>query len=120
MHEFIRLTCSLCAAFTGNALVFSAMSVHLIPLLQGKGLTLTEAASIGALIGPMQVLGRVLEFTLLSRWNASTIASLAMWLLPTSLVLLAALNPQLGVMAAFAFLYGTATGDDHCARLDSR
>jgi MFS family permease len=112
LHRILRdpVFYGLCAAFTGNALVFSAMSVHLIPLLQGKGLTLREAAWIGALIGPMQVLGRVLEFTLLSRRSAATVGSLAMWLLPASLVLLAVLNPQLGVLAAFAFLYGTGNG----------
>lgn len=100
----------LCAAFTGNALVFSAMSVHLISLLQGKGLTLGEAAWIGALIGPMQVLGRVLEYTFLSRWSPSRVGTLAMWLLPVSLGLLAMLEPQLGIMAVFAMLYGSGNG----------
>src|SRR3569833_3152527 len=74
----------LCVAFTGNALVFSAMSVHFIPLLQGKGMPLSQAAWIAALIGPMQVLGRALEYAFLSRWHPSRVGTLAMWLLPAS------------------------------------
>jgi len=100
----------LCAAFTGNALVFSAMSVHLIPLLQGKGLSAGQAAWVGAMIGPMQVLGRIIEYTLLSRWSPSRVGSLAMWLLPVSLGLLAFAVPQLAMMAAFALLYGMGNG----------
>jgi MFS family permease len=100
----------LCAAFTGNALVFSAMSVHLIPLLQGKGLSAAQAAWVGAMIGPMQVLGRIIEYTMLSRWSPSRVGSLAMWLLPLSLVLLAVVVPQTAVMAAFALLYGMGNG----------
>jgi MFS family permease len=100
----------LCAAFTGNALVFSAMSVHLIPLLQGKGLSASQAAWVGAMIGPMQVLGRILEYTLLSRWSPSRVGSLAMWLLPISLGLLALAVPQSAVMAIFALLYGMGNG----------
>lgn len=100
----------LCAAFTGNAMVFSAVSVHLISLLHAKGLTLAQAAWIGALIGPMQVLGRVLEYAFLSHWKASRVGALAMWLLPASLALLAVVDPRLGAMAVFALLYGTGNG----------
>ncbi|WP_395701912.1 MFS transporter [Aquabacterium sp.] len=100
----------LCGAFTGNALVFSAMSVHLLPLLQAKGLSLADAAWIGALIGPMQVLGRVLEYTFLGRWKPSRVGQLAMWLLPLSLGLLALLPGGWPGLALFALLYGSGNG----------
>lgn len=100
----------LCAAFTGNALVFSAMSVHLIPLLQGKGLSAIDAAWVGAMIGPMQVLGRVIEYAFLSRWSPSRVGTLAMWLLPVSLGVLAVVAPQPAVMALFALCYGMGNG----------
>jgi predicted MFS family arabinose efflux permease len=100
----------LCAAFTGNALVFAAMSVHLISLLQGKGLSVAQAAWVGALIGPMQVLGRILEYAFLSRWHPSRVGMLAMWLLPASLLLLAVLGPQVAGLALFALLYGSGNG----------
>ena len=100
----------LCAAFAGNALVFSAMSVHLITLLNRQGLSLVQAAWIGACIGPMQVLGRVLESVFLHHLQPSRVGMLAMWLLPMSLVLLAALPTQLLGYAGFALLYGMSNG----------
>ena len=100
----------LSAAFTGNALVFSAVSVHLIPLLSGKGMSLAEAAWIGALIGPMQVLGRLLEFGFLSKVPPSRVGAIAMWLLPLSLALLATLSGAGPAYALFALLYGTGNG----------
>jgi len=100
----------LCAAFTGNALVFSAMSVHLIPLLQGKGLSVAQAAWVGALVGPMQVLGRLLEYVFLGRWHPSRVGALAMWLLPLSLGLLALLPADMAGLAVFALLYGSGNG----------
>ncbi|MGZ8254563.1 MAG: MFS transporter, partial [Burkholderiaceae bacterium] len=53
-------------AFTGNALVFSATQVHLMSMLQDKQLSAGSAALVGAMIGPMQVTGRVLELAFAS------------------------------------------------------
>lgn len=100
----------LCAAFTGNALVFSAMSVHMLSLLQGKGLSLAEAAWVGALVGPMQVLGRIVEWAFLSKLHPSRVGLLATWLLPVSLGLLAYSPPHLAWLALFALLYGSGNG----------
>jgi MFS family permease len=100
----------LCLAFTGNALVFSAMSVHFISLLHHKGLTMAQAAWIGACIGPMQVLGRLLEHQFLSHWAASRVGRVAMWMLPCSLLWLSMLNTQWPGLLLFAFLYGVGNG----------
>ncbi|MFM8900638.1 MAG: MFS transporter [Burkholderiales bacterium] len=100
----------LCLAFTGNALVFSAMAVHFISLMHSKGLSLAEAAWVGACIGPMQVLGRLLEHQFLSHWAASEVGRVAMWMLPCSLLLLSVLNTQLPGLLLFAFLYGVGNG----------
>ena len=99
----------LCAAFTGNSLVFSAMSIHLIGVLEGKGLSTADAAWVGALIGPMQVLGRILEFTFLSKANPSRVGMLAMGLPPRSLPVLGFGHGHLGV-GLFAPLYGAGNG----------
>ncbi len=69
-------------AFTGNALVFSATQVHLMSMLQEKQLSAASAALVGAMIGPMQVTGRVLELAFASRLSASTVGILAMAFLP--------------------------------------
>ena len=100
----------LALAFTGNALVFSAMQVHLISVLQAKQLSAAAAAWVGATIGPMQVAGRVLELAVGSRLSASTVGIIAMALLPLALVLLAVGGVHWSLLIAFAVLYGIGNG----------
>jgi MFS family permease len=97
-------------AFTGNALVFSATQVHLMSMLQAKNLTAASAALVGAMIGPMQVAGRVLELAFASRIPASTVGILAMAFLPLSLWLLGLAGVQWPVLVCFAVIYGTGNG----------
>ena len=100
----------LAIAFTGNSLVFSAMQVHLMSMLQAKQLSAASAAAIGAMIGPMQVAGRVLELTVGARLKAATIGIIAMALLPASLLLLTAGNLAWPLLIAFAVSYGIGNG----------
>ena len=97
-------------AFTGNALVFSATQVHLMSILQEKQLSAASAALVGAMIGPMQVTGRVLELAFAARLSASTIGILAMAFLPLSLGLLGFGGVQWPLLVAFAVIYGTGNG----------
>jgi MFS family permease len=97
-------------AFTGNSLVFSATQVHLMSMLQAKQMSAAQAALVGAMIGPMQVTGRVLELAFASRLSASTIGLLAMAFLPLSLLLLGAAGVQWPLLVAFAIIYGTGNG----------
>lgn len=100
----------LCGAFTANALVFSAMAVHMLPMLVDKGLTPLQAAAIGALAGPMQVLGRAVEMLFGGRFRATQVALVATGLLPLSLLLFHLLGPMSLGYLAFAFLYGAGNG----------
>ena len=97
-------------AFTGNALVFSATQVHLMSMLQEKQLSAASAALVGAMIGPMQVTGRVLELAFASRLSASAIGILAMAFLPLSLWLLGIAGLQWPLLVAFAVIYGIGNG----------
>jgi predicted MFS family arabinose efflux permease len=97
-------------AFTGNALVFSATQVHLMSMLQAKTLSAASAALVGAMIGPMQVAGRVLELAFASRVSAATVGILAMAFLPLSLWLLGVAGAQWPLLACFAVVYGTGNG----------
>ena len=54
----------LALAFAGGSFVLAALSVHIITLLKTAGLTAGEAVLVATLIGPMQVLVRLLEFGL--------------------------------------------------------
>lgn len=100
----------LCAAFTANTLVFSALAVHLLTLLGSRGLSPSQAAWVGALIGPMQVLGRVLEFVFLGQVRPSRLGALTLWLLPASLAVLLLAEGASPWIALFALLYGAGNG----------
>ncbi|WP_076591784.1 MFS transporter [Herminiimonas arsenitoxidans] len=100
----------LTAAVTFNALVFSAMSLHLMSILQSRGISPSYAAAIGAMVGPMQVLGRILETTVGRKMSSYKVGVLAMWLLPLALVLLFAPNQWLAIYAVFAAMYGISNG----------
>jgi MFS family permease len=68
------------ASMTFSAMIVTVISVHLIPVLQGNGYTAAAAVSIGALIGPSQVAGRIVELMAGHRlhpvWSALAAASL--------------------------------------------
>jgi MFS family permease len=100
----------LAAAFTANILVFSATSVHLLAMLAAKGLTPAQAAAFGALIGPMQVAGRLAEMLFGGRLAPSRVGLIAMGLLPLSLLLLVAGGASSWSFVAFALLYGAGNG----------
>ncbi len=100
----------LAAAFTANMLGFSAMSIHLIPLLSERGFTMADAVWIAALIGPMQVAGRIAEYTIGARFRATQIAFGAFLLLPAALVLLGLAGLQISLVLAFVALYGASNG----------
>ncbi|WP_445727721.1 MFS transporter [Herbaspirillum huttiense] len=98
------------AAVTLNALVFSAMSLHLMSILHDRGMTPYYAAAIGAMIGPMQVLGRILETTIGKKASTRQTGQFAISLLPVALLLLYAPSDWLVLYGLFAILYGMGNG----------
>jgi hypothetical protein len=52
---FIIVTCS----FTLGAAISSVMSVHLLSILQARGLSLSAAVGLGTLVGPSQIAARL-------------------------------------------------------------
>ena len=100
----------LALAFTANMLAFSAISIHLIPLLNERGFSLADAVWLAALVGPMQVLGRVGEYTIGKRFRATQIATLAIVLLPVALLVLRFAGLQWAFVLAFVMLYGISNG----------
>jgi MFS family permease len=57
----------LTAAVTTASFVSTVLSVHLLVILQGKGLALAAAVALGALVGPSQVGARAIELALSQR-----------------------------------------------------
>ena len=100
----------LCLAFTISALVFSAMSLYLLPVLQSKGLSAATAAWVGALVGAMQVLGRIAEYVFLAKVRPTHLGAGAMFLLPVALVILITTSDSITTLALFALIYGVGNG----------
>ena len=97
-------------AFTANMLAFSALSVHLIPLLRERGLSGAVAVTLAALVGPMQVAGRVVEYVLGRRVSVLDSGLVALALLPVGLLLLLFGGANLTLLAVALLLYGASNG----------
>lgn len=112
LRELLRQRTFLClaAAFTLNMLVFTALTVHLISLLQVKGLTAAQAAWVGACIGPMQVLGRLFEYGFLGNIKPSRLGRFVMALMPAAMGCLLLAQGLSAAMVAFVVLYGLGNG----------
>lgn len=94
--------------FTIRWFITSAIAVNILVLLHGIGLTLRQAIFVAALIGPGQVAGRVLEWTIASRIGLLLWARLGALLFPLGAALLLLGGPAAAV--AFAVLYGMSNG----------
>lgn len=94
--------------FACTSFVTTAMATHLPGLLQASGVSLATAVALGALVGPAQVVGRLLELGVLRRLHALLTARLAALAHPLGA---AALLLAGGAAAApFALLHGVGNG----------
>ncbi len=100
----------LAAALAIAAFLSSAVSAHLVVLLAAGGLAARDAVLIGALIGPMQVAGRVMEFAFSSRWPPLAVGTLAFTLMALALIVLCLVRGVWIFALAFALLYGWSNG----------
>jgi MFS family permease len=88
--------------------VSTAMATHLPAMLQAGGASLSAAVAVGALVGPAQVAGRLLEFGVLRHVHPLLSARLAALGHPLGVAVLLALGPP--GAAAFALLHGSGNG----------
>ena len=89
--------------------VFSAIAIHMISLLTKSGLSAQEAVTIAMLMGPMQVLGRIIEMGVARRVKAVTTGYMPFILMLLALAaLLAAQGPG---FFAFAFVIAFGLGN---------
>lgn len=100
----------LAVAFSAQSFLFTAITFHMIPLLQEKGLRLDLIVVALALIGPSQTLGRFALF-LGPRTSARTLGRMVAPLLPLSTMLLFVVAPYgLAGLAVFALAFGVGNG----------
>ena len=103
----------LATTITLASVISTVMSVHLLTMLQAKGLALTAAVSLGALVGPSQVAARTIEI-LIARFHHPIWTKIA----ATSLVTagLAALWIGGSFIVTALLLYGAGIGLESIAR----
>ena len=100
----------LATALALAAFLASAMAAHLIDLLTATGLTARDAVLVGSLIGPMQVAGRIMEFSFGRHLRALAVGTLAFALMAAALALFTQVRGVWIVALAFAILYGWSNG----------
>ncbi len=100
----------LAVSFTANSFITAAIAVHFIALLGERGMATSDAVWLGALIGPMQVGGRLMEFLFGRHLSATGVGTVTALLLPGSLVVLMAAGTSVPVLVATVILYGAGLG----------
>jgi predicted MFS family arabinose efflux permease len=100
----------LAASFAAATFVFSALSAYMMSALGTRGFAVEQAVWIGALIGPMQVLARVIEWFFARRFSAIGVGFAAFALAFVGMVLLNAIPGATGFGVLFALCYGASNG----------
>lgn len=100
----------LVVAFAGYGLAFSAMSFHLIPLLDDRGVPIAVVMAIIALIGPMQVVGRMLLMVGQKHITTIQLGAGIYFAFPISMAMLATGISDVYGLILFAIIYGVANG----------
>src|SRR5207253_488151 len=98
----------LATVFAATWFISTSMAAHLPRLLQASGATLAVAVAVGALIGPAQVGGRLLEYGFLRRFHPLLSARIAATMHPVAAVLLFLMGAPFA--AAFAVMHGLGNG----------
>jgi predicted MFS family arabinose efflux permease len=79
-------------------------------MLQEQGFSPKDAALLAALVGPMQVAGRIAEFAFAHRASPARVGEIALVAFPVSMAILAFADGSTWVVVAFAILYGSSNG----------
>jgi predicted MFS family arabinose efflux permease len=100
----------LAATFAAATFVFSALSAYMIAALGTRGFSVEQAVWLGALIGPMQVLARIVEWFFAGRISAIGVGYAACVLALLGMMLLNFIPARLGFGLLFAMCYGASNG----------
>lgn len=92
------------------ALVFSAFTYHMYPLLEAKHLSLREVVWAIALIGPAQVLGRFLISRYAEDISMRLLGSIVVLVFPLAFAALLPTSPTTIVVATVFIAYGLSNG----------
>lgn len=97
-------------ALTVYAAMMSTFTFHMYPMLQEKSISTMEVVQIIAVIGPAQVLGRILVSTFASRLSMRALGSVLVGIFPFVFVLLLTDSRDFWLMAGIFAIYGLTNG----------
>jgi predicted MFS family arabinose efflux permease len=100
----------LAVSFAAMTFVFSALSAHMIAALATRGFTAAQAVWIGALVGPMQVLARIVEWFFAGRISPLGVGYAACALGLFAMIVLNTAPASIAFGALFALCYGASNG----------
>jgi predicted MFS family arabinose efflux permease len=99
----------LLASFTVYYATFAGLSFHLYPLLLEMRIKPSAAITVIALLGPSQVVGRILVWMIAGQRSMPAVGKMIVLVLPLALISLLVLSPILGAIT-FVVLFGMANG----------
>jgi predicted MFS family arabinose efflux permease len=93
-----------------SAVVFGALAVHLVPILESAGLAAAAAVFVASLKGAAQVAGRIWDLTLARRWHPVDVGRVSIALIPLSFAVLMLGGADVWAALAFTVLFGISNG----------
>jgi MFS family permease len=93
-----------------SAVVFGALAVHLVPILQATGLAAASAVLLASLKGVAQVVGRLWDLTLARAWHPIEVGRVSVACIPLSFLVLMLGGADFWAALIFTLLFGIANG----------
>ena len=93
-----------------SAVVFGALAVHLVPILEATGLAAATAVFVASLKGAAQVAGRIWDLTLARRWHPIDVGRVSVAFIPLSFAVLMLGGADFWTALAFTLLFGVSNG----------
>ena len=93
-----------------SGFLYASIPVHMIAIIRSEGFTAHGAALLSMVLGPTQVLSRVIEIALGHRIDPRATGRIALVALLASMLILLASNGSLVAAVGFAVTYGIAQG----------
>ncbi len=93
-----------------SAVVFGALAVHLVPLLEAAGLATATAVFIASMKGAAQVGGRIWDLTLARKWHPIDVGRVSIAFMPLSFLVLMLGGASTATALLFTILFGISNG----------
>ena len=100
----------LALSYGAHAFMFTGLTFHIIPLLTERGFALHMIIAAYTLVGPFQVIGRIVVFALEKRIDVKLAGLIGTSLPVIGLVLLMLATPGSALIYFFAIFYGAGMG----------